>query len=448
MSNSEVHSFVEFKLARPIIKALNELGFITPTPIQARAIPQIMDGHDVCATAITGSGKSAAFLIPIIHGLIAYRGQPGPKALIMCPTRELTNQLYDTFESLTKYAHVSGAKVTGGLSAEAQAELLVPPPDVIIATPGRIIDQLFNANTITATHIKYFVLDEADRLLSRSFESQLNAINSKLPEKHQTLLFTATLSDQVAKLVNRVQKDSVRLTVDPYMELSPNLTQQFIKVKTEEKRLPILISLCKNLCKNKTIVFFPTKQLCHRCFLLFNYAKMHAAELHADMPMPDRTASIEEFKHDKVKILLASDLAARGLDIPDIEFVVNYTIPNEIERYIHRVGRTARNGKSGTSISLVHEAHEKQIRRKITKKSESVNNMVIPPELLHAANELIKKFNDKIEKDLQKEEEERLKRCELAAERRAKQLLDVEEEILPAKDTDPKKKKKRNDDSD
>ncbi|OHT17516.1 DEAD/DEAH box helicase family protein [Tritrichomonas foetus] len=439
----EVHSFVEFHLARPVIRAINEMGFVKPTVIQARTIKPILDGRDVCATAITGSGKSAAFLIPIIHKLMPYRGQPGPKALIMSPTRELCQQLHTVFEQLSKYARVSSALVIGGISAEEQKAALTPTPDIIFATPGRFVDQLFNSCTVTADHIKYFVLDEADRLLGRGFEAELTAINSKLPETHQTLLFSATMSDQIHRLINKVQKDSLKVAVDMFGELSPNLTQIFIKIKAEEKRLPTVIALCKNKCKNKTIIFFPTKQLAHHAALLFNYAGMHAAELHADLPQPDRQRSVQRFASGDVRILLASDLAARGLDIPDIMHVINYTVPNEIERYIHRVGRTARAGKTGTAISLIKEAHEKQVQKKMTKHATGpIQKMSVPAELFGQALEIVTKFDEKVQDDLRVEEEERVKRAQENELKRMKAILDVEEEI-PTMTAAEKKKGKQ-----
>lgn len=429
-------SFIDFKLARPLIRAINELGYIHPTRIQSNSIPEILKGYDVTATAITGSGKSAAFLIPIIHMLIPYRGQPGPKALIMSPTRELAVQLYKVFEGLSKYSHVTGALVIGGVSAEEQKRRLTPTPDIIFATPGRIVDQLFNSQTISGEHIKYYVLDEADRLLGRGFEAELTAINTKLPEKHQTLLFTATLSDQVNKLIGKVQKDTHKITVDVFMELSPTLTQQFVKVKKFEKRLPVLVALCKNLCRKKTIVFFPTKQLAHYAALLFNYAGIKAAELHANLSQTERNNSIQEFSEDKVRILLASDLAARGLDIPDIKYVINYTIPNEIERYIHRVGRTARANKEGTAISFYGEPHEKKIKKKVEKKTpEQSQELKIEPDLIEKAVEIINKFDEKVKQDMEKEELAKEKRKEEAELKRMKQLLDIEEEV-PSKLSD------------
>ena len=432
----EVSSFVELRLARPIIKGLNEIGFVKPTPIQVQSIPHILNGEDVCATAITGSGKSAAFLIPIINQLMMYRGRPGPKALIMSPTRELAQQLHSVAQQIGKYAHVSSALVIGGCSNEEQIEMLTPIPDIIFATPGRIVDQLFKMKTITAEHIIYYVLDEADRLLGRGFEAELKAINSSLPEKHQTLLFTATMSDQVRNLTKEVQKaDAAKVAIDMYLELSPTLKQMFVKVKAEERRMPILVALVRNMCRKKTIVFFPTKLLAHQAALMFNFMDSKglksAAELHADLPQAERQASVDRFKNDEVRVLLASDLAARGLDIPDIEYVINYTIPTEIERYIHRVGRTARAGRSGTAISLVLEPHEKQIQRKMTKHSKpgTVEKLQIPNELLEKAREQMKEYQVRVDEEIAKEEEEKVRRAQENEVRRMKAILDVEEEI-------------------
>ena len=187
-------SFIEFKLDRVINRALTEMKFHRPTEIQQQAIPAVLGGHDVCATAITGSGKSAAFLVPIVQKLIKIRNHPGPKALIMSPTRELAQQLHSVFEQISKYSLLTSALVIGGISAEEQAEKLNPPPDILFATPGRIVDQLFNSKTITGDHILYYVLDEADRLLGRGFEAELTAINSKLTNDHQTEFARLNLS--------------------------------------------------------------------------------------------------------------------------------------------------------------------------------------------------------------------------------------------------------------
>jgi ATP-dependent RNA helicase DDX27 len=216
-----------------------------------------------------------------------------------------------------------------------------------------------------------------------------------------------------------------------FLELSPNLKQQYIKVKYEEKRLPTLIALCQNECRRKTLVFLPTKQLAHQVSLLFNHAGMKTAELHADISQSERRAAVEKFAKNEVKILLASDLAARGLDIPDIEYVINYTGPSEIERYIHRVGRTARNGKSGVAILLVGNAHEKQIRRKMSKNAKGGAEKVrVAKELMDKAEKIVHEFQEKVEEDLKVEEEERLKRVQENEMRRMKALLDVEEEVL------------------
>jgi ATP-dependent RNA helicase DDX27 len=362
----------------------------------------------------------------------------------MSPTRELAQQLYNVFQTIAKYCYITSALIIGGCSNEEQEAMLKPVPDVLFATPGRIVDQLFNSKTITVDHILIYVLDEADRLLGRGFEAELTAMNSKLPGSHQTLMFTATFSDSVQKLAAKVQKrDAVKVSIDIFCELSENLTQQFVKVKTEDKRLLALVALCQNQCRQKTLVFLPTKLLAHQIALLFNYIGLKAAELHADLPQPERRASVERFTGNEVRILLASDLAARGLDIPDVEFVINYTGPTEIERYIHRVGRTARAGRKGTAVLLVREAHEKQIKRRMSKNAKGpVEKVIIPPELMEKARDVIGSFQAKVDEDLKKEEEERVKRVQENELRKMKALLDVEEEI-PAKEKDEKPKSRK-----
>jgi len=426
-------AFVELKLARPIIAALNEMGFVKPTQIQAMSIPPILAGRDVCATAITGSGKSAAFLIPILHRLLAHRGRPGPKALVMTPTRELAQQLSRVCSVIGSRAHISSALVIGGCSNEEQIERLTPPPDIVFATPGRLVDQLFNARSLSGDHIAFYVLDEADRLLGRGFEGELAAISSKLPATRQTLLFTATMSDPVQRLASRVlAKDAVRVMVDMYLELSPTLRQQFVKVKTEDRRLPVPVALVINMCRRKTLVFFPTKLLAHQAAIMFNFmGERTAAELHADLPQTERQAAVEAFRSGAVRVLLASDLAARGLDIPDVEYVINFTIPTEIERYIHRVGRTARAGKPGTAVSLVLDAHEKQILRRLTKHAANApaELLRIPADLLDGARERIARYQERVDLQVKAEEDERVQRAQACEVKRMKMMLDVEEEV-------------------
>lgn len=437
-------SFIDFHLAKPINMALNELGFTTPTQIQKEAIPLILKGNDVCASAITGSGKSLAFLIPIINKLLNYRGSKGPHAFIMSPTRELAQQLHKVCLSISHKSHVSSALVIGGVSDEEQKSLLDPVPDILIGTPGRFIDTLFNSKVLTLEHVKIFVLDEADRLLGKGFESQLYTIISKLPEKHQTLLFTATMDEKVAKLAEKIQKSSEKINVNPYMEINKDILLQFVRVKKEEQRLPTIVVLCQNLCKKKTIIFFPTKELVHHVHLLFNEINIKSGELHADMAPTARKQSIEDFRNNKIKILLASDLAARGIDIPDIEYVLNYSIPNELDRFIHRVGRTGRAGKKGTAISLYLTADEKRIMGRVTKNTNcEIQNLKIGSDMRTDAAERIKSFEDKIEMQKRLEEEEKQRRREINEQRKIKAMLDIEDEISQGSSDDEKDKKKR-----
>ncbi|EAY22346.1 DEAD/DEAH box helicase family protein [Trichomonas vaginalis G3] len=448
MEEDKIISFLDLKLAKPIIRALNENNFTNPTKVQAETIPKILSGQDICATAITGSGKSMAFLIPIVQKLLTFRGLPGPKALIMSPTRELAQQLKAVCDMLAAHCAITSTLVIGGVSDEEQRELLTPAPDIIIGTPGRFIDSIFNAKVLKLEHLQFFVLDEADRLLGKGFESQLNTIVSQLPEKHQTLLFTATLNDQVAKLATKIQKkSSEKISINPYMELNPNITQMFIKTKKEERRLPYLVALCRNMCKDKTLVFFPTKALAHHVFLLFKNLGIASAELHADLSQTARNEAIEQFRESKVQYLLASDLAARGIDIPDIEYVINFTIPNELERYIHRTGRTGRAGKKGTAISMYVTPEEKRVMKKMQKNSPGeVQFMTIPDNLRDQALESVKQYEEQIEEEKRKEEEEKEKRAEIAAEKRMKAMLDIEEEVpqkMPGEDAFKRHKKNR-----
>ena len=425
------------------MRALDEMGYVIPTPVQSASIPAILGGSDVCSSAITGSGKSAAFLIPIIHELIASRGLPGPKAIVVSPTRELAVQLHRVAETIGANCHVTSVPVIGGLSSEEQTEKLTPAPDIVIGTPGRIIDVVFNSKAINFKNVRFYVLDEADRLLSQGFDKEIQTITNALPAERQTLLFTATMSDAVAKIAARIQKEPVRIKVDPFGEMSKNLRQEFLKVK-EQNRIPALIALCQNRCTEKTIVFFPTKLLAHQTAILFQNIGIAAGELHADLPQPERTASLEKFTTGEIRVLLASDLAARGIDVQDVMFVVNFTIPPDIERYIHRVGRTARGESSGTAISLFATTEEKRVFKKVAKNAKGpVVRLSLDEELLTQAKGVYTQYREHIETKLKVEEEERAQRAEREAERRMKIMLDVEEEIPPEAPNKPKQNKKK-----
>ena len=356
-------SFHSMSLSRPILKGLAAVGFTSPTPIQTKTVPIALLGKDVVGGAVTGSGKTAAFILPILERLLIGKKLPTTRVAILMPTRELAVQCYNVATKLASYTDMTFALIVGGLSLREQEQTLKKRPDVVIATPGRFIDHMRNTASFAVEKLEILVLDEADRMLEEGFADELNEVLSTIPRSRQTMLFSATMTEDVDKLIRVGLNQPVRLLVDAKQQTVLGLVQEFIKLRAPSKkesesdendfrRLAYLLHLCSAVYTAKTIVFLPTKALAHRIKVLFALHGIKAAELHGSMSQEQRLAAISSFRDGTSSHLLATDLAARGLDIPRVETVINYTVPTSSTMYLHRVGRTARAGRSGVSVTL------------------------------------------------------------------------------------------------
>jgi ATP-dependent RNA helicase DDX27 len=403
-------TFLTMNLSRPILKAITSLSFHTPTPIQAATIPAALLGKDIVGNAVTGSGKTAAFIIPILERLL-YR-EKGKKAaatrcLILVPTRELAVQCFEVGTKLAAHTDIRFALIVGGLSLKAQETILRSRPDVIIASPGRLIDHLRNSPSFNIDALDVLVLDEADRMLSDGFADELAEIIKACPVSRQTMLFSATMTDSVDELVRMSLDKPVRLFVDPKRSTAKGLVQEFVRVKREADRAPILVTLCKRTFKERVIVFYRSKKLAHQMRVMFGILDLKADELHGDLTQEQRLSSLQSFRDGKVDYLMATDLASRGLDIKGIETVINYDMPGQLAQYLHRVGRTARAGKKGRSVTLVGEADRKMLKGAIKHSGgeDKVRHRVVPPEVVEKWRGHLETLQDDIELVLQEEKE-------------------------------------------
>ncbi|KAG8219828.1 DEAD-domain-containing protein [Butyriboletus roseoflavus] len=439
---SEVHqnahtSFLTMNLSRPIQKALNALGFVSPTPIQAATIPVALLGKDIVGNAVTGSGKTAAFIIPLLERLL-YREKgkhaAATRCLILVPTRELAVQCFEVASKLAAYTDIRCCLAAGGLSLKSQEAALRTYPDVVVATPGRLIDHLRNSPSFTLDALDVLVLDEADRMLSEGFADELGEIIKACPVSRQTMLFSATMTDSVDELVKMSLNKPVRLFVDPKHRTAKGLVQEFVRVRAEKgaERTALLVTLCKRSFKQGVIVFFPSKKLAHQIRIVFGLLDMKAGELHGDLSQEQRLEALRLFRNGHVNFLMATDLASRGLDIKGIETVVNYDMPNQLSQYLHRVGRTARAGKSGRSITLVGEGDRKMLKAVVKHSSgeDSVRHRIIPTDVLTRWAKKVESLKPEIASILQEEREEKqIRRAEMELSK-SQNMIDHEAEIF------------------
>ncbi|CAA7261381.1 unnamed protein product [Cyclocybe aegerita] len=430
-------SFLTMNLSRPILKALTTLGFSKPTPIQAATIPVALLGKDVVGNAVTGSGKTAAFIIPMLERLL-YR-EKGKKAaatrcVILVPTRELGVQCYDVGTKLATHTDIRLSLLVGGLSLKSQEADLRTRPDIVIATPGRLIDHIRNSPSFDLDAVDVLVLDEADRMLDDGFADELSEIIKSCPKSRQTMLFSATMTDSVDELVKMSLNRPVRLFVDPKRSTARGLVQEFVRVKAgkENERSALLVSLCKRTFKNKVIIFLRSKRLAHQMRIVFGLVGMKCEELHGDLTQEQRLKALHAFREGTVDYLMATDLASRGLDIKGVETVINYDMPSQPAQYLHRVGRTARAGKKGRSVSLVGEADRKMLKAAIKHSSgeDQVRHRIVPSEVLQTWVQKLEGLTVEIAEILKEEKEERhLRQAEMEL-KKGQNMIEHEAEIF------------------
>ena len=346
-------SFKDLGLKDALLRAIKEKGYTTPSPIQEKAIPHILAGKDVLASAQTGTGKTAGFTLPVIQYLSETKH---PKyrpirALILTPTRELAAQVYDNVKEYSSYLNIKSTVIFGGVKAASQIATLRKGVDFLVATPGRLLD-LHNQKVISFKRVDVFVLDEADRMLDMGFVRDINKIISYMPSKRQNLLFSATFSKEIKQLAQNLLKNPVMVEAEPENSTAEMVNQKVYRVNKKQKTI-IITNLIKEGNWNQVLVFMRTKHGANKLTKKLLQSGVSAAAIHGNKSQGARTKALENFKSNAVRVLVATDIAARGLDIPLLPHVVNYELPNVPEDYVHRIGRTGRAGASGQAISLV-----------------------------------------------------------------------------------------------
>ncbi|MFH2140274.1 MAG: DEAD/DEAH box helicase [Pseudomonadota bacterium] len=376
-------SFADLKLAPQILKALTEAGYSTPTPIQAQAIPVVLSGEDLMAGAQTGTGKTAAFALPLLQQLMPHASastSPAKhpvRALILVPTRELAVQVEESVKMYAKYTNLRSLVVYGGVDIKTQTPHLKTGVEILVATPGRLLDHI-EQKTVLLNQVQMLVLDEADRMLDMGFMPALKRILALLPRRRQSLMFSATFSDDIKKLSEDFLIYPSLIEVARSNATSENIKQKVYLVPSEDKHA-LLAKLLKGDDAKQVIVFTKTKLTASRLTRQLQREGIAADAIHGDRSQLERQQTLEAFKQNKVSVLIATDVAARGLDIDHLPMVINYEIPHAAEDYVHRIGRTGRAGASGTALSLVspEEAKylveiEKLIKTTIEKEQASV----------------------------------------------------------------------------
>ncbi|REJ84866.1 MAG: ATP-dependent helicase [Bacteroidetes bacterium] len=366
-------SFTELQLIEPLMEALKKKSYTVPTPIQSKSIPPILEGKDILGCAQTGTGKTAAFSLPMLQ--LLHNSKNGSRrnirALILAPTRELATQIKESIDTYGSGLGLTHTVIFGGVSQVNQVNRLKQGVEILIATPGRLLD-LMQQGLIKLNHIEFFVLDEADRMLDMGFIHDIKKIIEKLPAKRQTLLFSATFPDEIKKLSSKLLKDPVQISVTPVASTVDTVKQVVYYVNKADKR-----SLLKHVIKNESIdhaiVFTRTKRGADRIVRELNKSGIKSDSIHGDKSQNARERALKSFKSRSIQILVATDIASRGIDVDKLSHVINFEIPETPEAYVHRIGRTGRAGESGTALSFCTEDemdYMKQIRKLIRKDPE------------------------------------------------------------------------------
>jgi ATP-dependent RNA helicase RhlE len=360
--------FDQLKLIEPILMAVKAEGYTTPTPIQQQTIPQALQGNDILGCAQTGTGKTAAFAIPIIQQLALDRHvRPGRKpirSLVLTPTRELAIQIHESFSTYGAAVNLKYEVIFGGVNQHGQVKSLQHGVDVLIATPGRLLD-LMNQRFVDLTHLQIFVLDEADRMLDMGFVHDVKKVIAKLPERRQSLFFSATMPPEIVSLANTILRNPIKVEVTPVSSTADTINQVVYFVDKENKR-PLLVDLMKEKRIDRALVFTRTKHGADRVVRELDKSGIPAAAIHGNKSQNARQSALANFKASAIRILVATDIAARGIDIDELTHVFNYDLPNIPESYVHRIGRTGRAGASGQAIAFC-DAEEKEFLRDIQK---------------------------------------------------------------------------------
>jgi ATP-dependent RNA helicase DDX27 len=443
--------FSQLSLARPLMRGVAAMGFVAPTPVQAACIPPALANRDICASAVTGSGKTAAFLLPALQQILSFPRYPAAsRCLILTPTRELAAQCLSMCLSLMRFTEIKASLIVGGAkNMPAQAVELKTRPDLIIGTPGRILDHTTNSTSFDLDDIQILILDEADRLLELGFVEEVTQIIKSCPANRQTMLFSATFGTKVDDLVALSLKKPVRVKVGRdakrnEVEIAPRLEQEFVRIRSlnEGNREAMLLSILSRTFKEKVIVFFDTKVNAHRMMILAGLCGVKCGELHGNLTQTQRLEALEAFKDGRLQVLFCTDLAARGLDINNVQAVINFEMPNKTATYVHRVGRTARAGCGGKACTLIGEGRRhlmKEVVRDAEKKNSSgtgkksdvkavIRARTIPASVISHFNKKIESLEDHVKEILSAEYVARLDRqTQIEAERATNVIVHADE---------------------
>lgn len=364
-------TFHDLSLIQPLLTAIERVGYTQPTPIQAKAIPSILNGQDLMGCAQTGTGKTAAFAIPILQ-LLTLKPRPEGKrkirTLILTPTRELAIQIEENIQAYGKDLDHRHAVIFGGVNQHGQVVQIKKGVDILVATPGRLLD-LHQQGIISLQHLEIFVLDEADRMLDMGFIHDVNRIIKLIPSRRQTLFFSATMPKEIKALANTLLTNPEMVVVTPISSTAETVEQSIVFVETAEKK-DVLLNLLDENATPSVLVFTRTKHGADRVVKTLAKAKITAAAIHGNKSQNARQNALNGFKQQKIRVLVATDIAARGIDIDDLSLVVNYDLPNVPETYVHRIGRTGRAGANGQAISFCNQeerAYLKDIQKLIGK---------------------------------------------------------------------------------
>lgn len=375
--------FEDLHLTQPILKALRDESYITPTSIQSKSIPLVLDGEDVLGTAQTGTGKTAAFAIPIIQHLskepVNAKRKQKILTLVITPTRELAIQIGESFTTYGKYTDIKNTVIFGGVSQRSQTNILKRGVDVLVATPGRLLD-LMNQGYISLVDVKYFVLDEADRMLDMGFIHDIKKIIAKLPKKRQSLFFSATMPKKILNLSNQILSNPKKVAVSPVSSTAETI-QQSLYMTNKTNKSDLLLHILKNSELKQVLLFSRTKHGADRIVRKLQKNNIKCSAIHGDKSQNQRQKALKEFKENNIRVLVATDIAARGIDINKLRYVINYDIPNEPETYVHRIGRCGRAGEKGVSISICEpeeNAYINDIEKLIKQKIKIVNENPFP----------------------------------------------------------------------
>ena len=348
---SETPKFAELHLIAPLARAVADEGYHTPTPIQLACIPHLLEGRDLLGCAQTGTGKTAAFALPVLQGLEKSGGRKHRiRTLVMTPTRELAAQIGESFRTYGRHLSLTSTVIFGGVGQQSQERALKRGPDILVATPGRLLD-LMGQKLISLEHLEYFILDEADRMLDMGFIHDVRRVIDVLPEKRQSLFFSATMPPAVEQLANRLLTDPVRIAVAPPATTVETVDQALMFVDKNDKQ-KLLGTLLKGQTVGRALVVARTKHGADRICKQLLCDNVSAGAIHGNRNQNARTRVLGGFRSGELRVLVATDIAARGIDVDDITHVINFDLPNEPESYVHRIGRTARAGRDGKAISF------------------------------------------------------------------------------------------------